>query len=60
MLPTYIPKLRMKIRVHHSLLETLMDIHSFGGLMVTTAEGREIEIFFPVRLKELFPVIHPG
>ena len=34
-LPTYIPKLRMKIRMHHSLLETLMDIPSFGGLMVT-------------------------
>ena len=43
MLPTYIPKLRMKIRMHHSLLETLMDIPSFGDLMVTTAEGREIE-----------------
>ena len=35
MLPTYIPKLRMKIRMYHSLLETLMDILSFGGLMVT-------------------------
>ena len=35
MLPTYIPKLRMKIRIHHSLLDTLMDIPSFGGLMVT-------------------------
>ena len=35
MLPTYIPKLRMKIRMHHSLLETLMDIPSFGDLMVT-------------------------
>ena len=45
MLPTFIPKLRMKIRIHHSLLETLMDIPSFGGLMVTTAEGRELKIF---------------
>ena len=45
MLPTHIPKLRMKIRMHHSLLETLMDIPSFGSLMVTTAEGREMKIF---------------
>ena len=29
--------------MHHSLLGTLMDIPSFGGLVVTTAEGREIE-----------------
>ena len=35
MLPISIPKLRIKIRMHHSLLETLMDIPSFGGLMVT-------------------------
>ena len=35
MLPTYIPKLRMKIRMYHSLLENLMAIPSFGGLIVT-------------------------
>ena len=29
--------------MHHSLLGTLMDTPSFGGLMVTTAEGKEIE-----------------
>ena len=38
---TNIPKLRMKILMHHSLLETLMDIPSFDG--DTTAKGREIE-----------------
>ena len=43
MLPTSIPKLRMKIRMYHSLLETLMDIPSLGGLMETTAECREID-----------------